>query len=639
MRSCIKKIIVAFLCLCAAFPFAALTSTATGDDVNNFVYIDSQAFESASEIEVPVYIGNNTGFAGCWLEFEYDTDVLTPVSVRKGIVLESQNGIFENSIGGSVKDRLIVTWASGENIVDSGELFVIVFRVDPSADGDYPIDISYSKRNTFAEDYSDVVFHCSGSVLTLSNEQYGSSARIGAGNISAVSGSTASVPVLMFNNNGLSSAVVTLLFDSSAMSVSSVAGANATCRILSLNNEAGSLELLVSNGGEPFENGTLFEVVFLLDEEAAGTYTIGLQCSEDIIVQSGSVEVEDPDAALTTMICGDDICVEPEETIFTVPVRIKYNHGIMGYKIDLHYDSSVLIPMQVSAGTDFSQGVFEHNIDESGSVYTVWAGSSEVKTDGDLFYVIFQILPNRPATTVITMDYSSEDTFDGSYNNVEIETEDITLSFVSSIISPKGNSGAVVSSGYIFGLDAGGYLADYVVVSDGYTAVYPPASVATGQILRVYSGDSLVREYTVILFGDVNGDGWYNGTDAFFVSLIANALIPDADFTDAQRMAADCNHDGAIDDADVALLEQAGLLITQIDQTLPQEALGTNSVYIEYCSIIDQNYETVEPSVDESQVSEHSPQTMTTVRPFILVLFRRLLDFIAMLFSFIIMPG
>ena len=145
MRSFIKKHFCVFLCLCILFPILSIPSFAVGDDLDNYVYIENQTFDSVSEIEVPVYVHNNTGFVGFWLEFEYDTEAMTPVSVAKGGVLRLyDNAIFENSIGGSVQDRLIITWANGENAVEDGELFVITFSVKPSANGNYPIRISFN---------------------------------------------------------------------------------------------------------------------------------------------------------------------------------------------------------------------------------------------------------------------------------------------------------------------------------------------------------------------------------------------------------------------------------------------------------------------------------------------------------------
>ena len=74
---------------------------------------------------------------------------------------------------------------------------------------------------------------------------------------------------------------------------------------------------------------------------------------------------------------------------------------------------------------------------------------------------------------------------------------------------------------------------------------------------------------------------------------------------DAVWNAADCNHDGVINSLDVELLEKAGLLLTTIDQSKPDEELQSDAAYIEYENLIDQF---VEPS-DEITVPDETPET------------------------------
>ena len=96
---------------------------------------------------------------------------------------------------------------------------------------------------------------------------------------------------------------------------------------------------------------------------------------------------------------------------------------------------------------------------------------------------------------------------------------------------------------------------------------------------------AVINSYTVVVFGDLNGDGIYDGRDATIASMIIGGmLVPD----DAVKMAADCNHDGVIDENDLLLLNQAGLLVSNIDQI---ENIQTLSVFDEYSSMISQNIE------------------------------------------------
>ncbi|MGN0548940.1 MAG: DUF6273 domain-containing protein [Acutalibacteraceae bacterium] len=117
------------------------------------------------------------------------------------------------------------------------------------------------------------------------------------------------------------------------------------------------------------------------------------------------------------------------------------------------------------------------------------------------------------------------------------------------------------------------------------------SNIGTGTTLVVTSeiDGSVVGKYTVLIYGDIDGDGWYDGQDAITVSCLANGMLTREQVGEAIWMAADCNHDGVIDQLDVDLLNQAGVLLSSVDQTKPtEELLETSAEYNEYLSLIDQ---------------------------------------------------
>lgn len=156
----------------------------------------------------------------------------------------------------------------------------------------------------------------------------------------------------------------------------------------------------------------------------------------------------------------------------------------------------------------------------------------------------------------------------------------------------------------------------YFTSTGGSSLTFTPAAngSGTGSTLTVIDryGDP-AGTFTLVVFGDVNGDSWYNGTDAYFVKLITNSMISADSLTEAQRMAADCNHDGRIDSLDVAILEQAGLLLSSVDQTLPDDEPQLNSVYAAYCGLIDQWIEAEEPAAAE-QTQEPAAEPMSVMK-------------------------
>lgn len=161
------------------------------------------------------------------------------------------------------------------------------------------------------------------------------------------------------------------------------------------------------------------------------------------------------------------------------------------------------------------------------------------------------------------------------------------------------------ATGIITGLSSNlNSLDNYIEVTDE-SCELKYDKLGTDSIVYLTRNDEVIDAYTVVIFGDVNGDGWYDGRDAVTVSMIANGMLSREQVGEAVWMAADCNHDGKIDQADVDLLNQAGLLLSSVDQTKPtEELLETSSEYNEYLNLIDQSVE-----VKSDEPEQESPET------------------------------
>ena len=118
----------------------------------------------------------------------------------------------------------------------------------------------------------------------------------------------------------------------------------------------------------------------------------------------------------------------------------------------------------------------------------------------------------------------------------------------------------------------------------------------TGTKVELYDEDGeLVKSYDIVIFGDINGDGWYDATDATLASCIINGMLTEEQLGSAAWLAADCNHDGVVNDKDFALLQQAGVLLQDINQSASQAELETSSSYNDYVGMINQTIETETP--------------------------------------------
>ncbi len=145
----------------------------------------------------------------------------------------------------------------------------------------------------------------------------------------------------------------------------------------------------------------------------------------------------------------------------------------------------------------------------------------------------------------------------------------------------------------------------------------------TGDEIRVVDDKTgnVLKTYTIVVFGDVNGDGIYDGRDATVISMIINGMItPSA----SMRLAADCNHDNVITAKDLAIVEQAGLLLSTVSQN---ESIQTSSVFDEYSSIILQ-------SIPEEQTEEEEKSKPTEEKKQI-SFFRKLYETIVSFFGYL----
>ena len=162
------------------------------------------------------------------------------------------------------------------------------------------------------------------------------------------------------------------------------------------------------------------------------------------------------------------------------------------------------------------------------------------------------------------------------------------------VISPAAG-GVLINNANrcIYGLRPGSTAEASLKVNNGSLAVVFSNTnqvLGTGTKVNVLDADqNLVDSYTVVVFGDIDGDGWYDGTDAYFIRLYTNGMLPANALNAAQLMACDANHDDVIDAADAKLVERAGLLLAGVDQSANNEDLAVNSDYQAYCSLIDQS--------------------------------------------------
>ncbi len=148
------------------------------------------------------------------------------------------------------------------------------------------------------------------------------------------------------------------------------------------------------------------------------------------------------------------------------------------------------------------------------------------------------------------------------------------INLTSDIFTSKSGTGCVVDylNGFIYGLEPGTTsLAGYVDVAPGYELSYVPDTgiFGTGTIVNVTKDGVTVESYTIIIYGDVNGDSEVDNNDAGWIVDLSNYKYTalDAAADAAVIKACDLFRDGVIDENDACVITDVQDSSQAINQT------------------------------------------------------------------------
>lgn len=139
-------------------------------------------------------------------------------------------------------------------------------------------------------------------------------------------------------------------------------------------------------------------------------------------------------------IYSEPITAEKNSTV-EIPVKIENNTGIMGFSIDVSYDSSVLTPVSVE-GSEILTGMLNDSIETSdaGSFTVLYTGTESIESDGLLFTLKFKVSDSAVGNTSVNLSYCQEDTFDEEFSEVELKCESISVSVKDNNSEPDDHS-------------------------------------------------------------------------------------------------------------------------------------------------------------------------------------------------------
>ena len=387
-------------------------------DSNN-VFADAIAATAGEQIVVPVKIENNAGFMGCKINFSYSKDNLTPVKVTAGEVFN--DGLEDNITGDAKPGNFSIYWAGNQNVSADGILFNLTFNVKKTAKGNDCIGLSFSKEDTFDENFNDVVLDCRDILLNYTNTVAQEMPIVVIGlheNAPINVGDIFAADIIVKNVNSDLTDNLSIEYDHEKFELVEFAPANNTTLeddVLKINSLPGGTTAV----------GTL--VFKATSKESAGENQIVLTDGENAIGCQLVFDVSAPVASNEITVSGSITDLDKDGN-FKVNVSFAENSGIMGYKLKFIYDSSLIKPVSASKSEKFKSGELTTNIGKTeGEFVVAWHNTQNVFGDGDAFAIQFKRITEEPFNTTIATTFSSADTFNENWEDVTLNTQDITL--------------------------------------------------------------------------------------------------------------------------------------------------------------------------------------------------------------------
>ena len=270
-----------------------------------------------------------------------------------------------------------------------------------------------------------------------------------------------------------------------------------------------------------------------LESDTEGTYKVGVYLDASYLVGAVQFQIVNED--------GNAILGGVESGLFTDgDFDIQYTEDGLVFIVPTPADNAA--SAVDTATTETLIATLSYTLKEGASSATL-AIADDAKSE------------TNPGGSLIAVRMSDDNLVTGTmiYGQSATVGEAITIGSAAAPVLKGVNTGYVdAERKYVYGVPAGANVNDYFTVENGsfeMTANAADADNGTGAILTVKdTAGNAVDTYTLIIFGDVNGDAGVDGTDALDVSKHANyvAEIEDA----AILFAADVNADGGVDGTD-----------------------------------------------------------------------------------------
>ncbi len=238
-------------------------------------------------------------------------------------------------------------------------------------------------------------------------------------------------------------------------------------------------------------------------------------------------------------------------TIDNTPIN-SFSYDTYNYNIYLKSDvKNVNIEATRMVNSSSISGIGKINIDSNDQINSIKVTAENGKLRVYNLHFIREVINNTSNNNNNTNNNSS------SSNNSEI-IKKVTVSEV------MNNSGYKYNDKYIFGIDIGTNVDRFVSNISSYNkystvsikssnnVIKSNDSFRTGDKVLIKTSDGDSKEYTAIIFGDIDGNGVIDKKDLLYIQSKAFGYIS---FDNVKNMAGDINKDGKVDKTDLLYIQ------------------------------------------------------------------------------------
>ena len=185
------------------------------------IEVSSIEVNAGDVFDLPIELKSNPGVAAMSLNLTYDTDKLELITATDGQILGSSTFLSGKDVT-AVPYTLNWDDLSDENNTGTGTLASLSFKAKDNAVGSADVAVAVNQSSTFDIDFNDVIFETIKGTVSINSETGELVPAITVSSLTADTGSTVEVPILMENNPGVAAVSLDVTYDNTKLSLASV---------------------------------------------------------------------------------------------------------------------------------------------------------------------------------------------------------------------------------------------------------------------------------------------------------------------------------------------------------------------------------------------------------------------------------